>query len=509
MVHAYKGIRKVGAILTLASLVALQSCTDHRTPPDPLPNQKFFGLTAGNQLLELNVQSPNAPTRTLRIGVPQNERVLAIDFRPATGQLYAVTDASKLYTINLTEGAAAGTATQVGSQPFSPALDGTEVAFDFNPTVDRIRLVTNKGQNLRLHPETGATAAVDGVINGISGATITAAAYTNSKSGATSTVLYDIDPATNQLYKQDPPNNGTLVPVGPLGLDVEAVGGFDIAPDNSFTLASVKVEGKWEITQVDVGNGSLKKLGDLSQELLGIALPPQAVAYAVDAASNELLIFNPMDASSVVAKPITNIQPGEKILGIDFRPATGQLYALGSTSRVYILNTSSGAAALAAGTGELSVKLEGTDFGFDFNPVADRIRIISNTGQNLRVNPADLVATVDGKLNPGTPTVTASAYTNNYAGTTATTLFNIDTNTDQLTRQVPPNDGTQVAVGATGVDATGANGFDIGGTTGNAWALLRSGGSTSLYKVNLTSGQLTPAIPFNRSVSGFALGLGF
>ncbi len=509
MVHLYRGIRKMGAVVTLAALVALQSCMDHRTPPSPLPNYKFFGLTTDNKLLELSTQSPNAPSRTINLNVPSGERVLAIDFRPATGQLFAVTSASKLYTINLGMDAAAGTATLVGAGAFSPAINGTEVALDFNPTVDRIRLVTNTGQNLRLHPETGAVAFTDGNINGVPGAAIAAGAYTNSRSGVTTTTLYDIDPVTDQLYKQDPPNNGNLVPVGSLGLDIQAVGGFDISPDNSLALASVKVEGKWEVSLVDVGNGRLKKLGDLSQELLGLALAPEPVSYAIDAASGDLMIFNHANPSApAITKPITGVQPGERILGIDFRPATGQLYAMGSNSRIYVIYTSTGAAAPVS-SGNLSVPLEGTDFGFDFNPVADRIRIISNTGQNLRVNPVDLGATVDGRINPGTPTVTASAYTNNYAGTTATTLYNFDTNTDMLYRQVPPNDGTLVAVGSSGVDALGNNGFDIGGTSGLAYAILQSGGSTLLYKVDLSTGKATQVSEPMKSVRGFAMGLGF
>ncbi|MDQ1089522.1 MULTISPECIES: DUF4394 domain-containing protein [unclassified Siphonobacter] len=506
MVHLYRGIRQLGAVVTLAALVSLQSCMDHRTPPSPLPNQIFYGLTTDNQLQQISTLSPNAPLRSFKVAVPDGEKVLAIDFRPATGQLYAVTNASKLYTINLASDGSAGRATLV--KALSTAINGTEVAFDFNPTVDRIRLVTNTGQNLRLHPETGDVAAIDGTINGVSGATITAAAYTNSRAGVTTTTLYDIDPVTDRLYKQDPPNNGTLVPVGSLGLNVEAVGGFDISPDNSFTLASVKVEGKWEIAQVDVGNGSLKKLGDLDRELLGIALVPQPVAYSIDAVTNELLIFDPANASAVTTKAITGLQTGERVLGIDFRPATGQLYALGSNSRIYVINTSSGAAA-PVGSGALSVALQGTDFGFDFNPVADRIRIISNTGQNLRVEPSTLVATVDGTINPGTPSVTASAYTNNYAGATATTLYNFDTNTDILYRQVPPNDGTLVPVGPSGVDALGNNGFDIGGTTGMAYAILQSGGSTLLYKVDLTTGKATQVSAPLKSARGFALGLGF
>ena len=161
------------------------------------------------------------------------------------------------------------------------------------------------------------------------------------------------------------------------------------------------------------------------------------------------------------------------------------------------------------GLGPVAV-LDGVDFGFDFNPLVDRIRILSNTGQNLRVNPNDgLLAATDTTLNPGTPAVTGAAYTNNYPGTTATTLFDIDSNTDMLYIQNPPNNGTLVAVGALGIDVTAANGFDIGGNSNMAYAILTVGSTAKIYSINTTSGAATAVADFPASVKGFALGLGF
>ncbi|MES2619316.1 MAG: DUF4394 domain-containing protein, partial [Bacteroidota bacterium] len=147
--------------------------------------------------------------------------------------------------------------------------------------------------------------------------------------------------------------------------------------------------------------------------------------------------------------------------------------------------------------------------GFDFNPLVDRIRIVSNTGQNLRVNPADGVTIVDGMLNPGTPEISAAAYTNNFAGTTSTALFTIDAGSDKLYQQNPPNAGTLVEKGALGVSVDAATGFDIGGTTGTAYAILTSSGATNLYEINTTSGAAMPKGSFSSPVTGFAIGLGF
>jgi hypothetical protein len=157
----------------------------------------------------------------------------------------------------------------------------------------------------------------------------------------------------------------------------------------------------------------------------------------------------------------------------------------------------------------LSIPLSGTSFGFDFNPVPDRIRIISNTGQNLRVNPVDGVAINDGAINPAPASVTAAAYTNNFAGTTTTTLYVIDTNNDMLFIQNPPNNGTLTSGKSIGVDVSASNGFDIGGTSNMAYGLFTSGGQTKLYRVDLMSGMAVATGDFASMVSGFALGLGF
>jgi hypothetical protein len=177
------------------------------------------------------------------------------------------------------------------------------------------------------------------------------------------------------------------------------------------------------------------------------------------------------------------------------------------------INTSSGVAT-AIGAAPFSPALSGADFGFDFNPTVDRIRVTSNSGQNLRLIPdTGAVAFTDANLNPGSPSVTASAYTNNFAGAAATTLYNIESTgaNAMLYIQNPPNNGTLVPVGSLGVQTESTNGFDIGGMSGIAYALLRSGGTTRVYSINLANGAATggATLPGNPVVRGMALGLGF
>ncbi|NID10567.1 DUF4394 domain-containing protein [Fibrivirga algicola] len=504
----------------LCLLFAATSC-DHRTEPNPatLPDQVVYALNNANQLLQLNIRSSNSPMATTTItGVDagNGERILSIDFRPATGQLYGVSNQSRLFVIN----PATAVARPIATTAFSPAISGSIVSIDFNPTVDRIRLVTNTGQNLRLNPETGAVAVTDGGINGVTGAAIGGVAYTNSQAGATSTTLYDIDPATDRLYIQNPPNNGMLADVGPLGLNITDAVGFDISStDNSQGLAAVTFNGASELQQINLATGRLQKLGNLPGTIIGLAIPTTPVAYAIDGGTNNLLIFNPNSPSSVVTKTITGLQSGETILGIDSRPVNGQLFMLGSSSRLYVVGVNATTAWTATQVGTAGAfTLSGTEFGFDFNPTVDRIRVISNTGQNLRLNPNDGTLTLaDGSLTfapmTGTPNVSAGAYTNNFAGATTTVLYDIDVRAGgaMLFKQDPPNNGVLVSVGSLGVDVESANGFDIGGTSGMAYALLRTTGVTRVYTINLTTGAATAMMPIpgNPNPRGFTLGLGF
>ncbi|MBC6612521.1 DUF4394 domain-containing protein [Hymenobacter sp. BT507] len=474
---------------------------------DPTVNKidlEFKALTDNNQLLSLNTNDADESPAPITItGLQSGEKIMSIDYRPATGQLYGLGSTSRLYVIN----PATGAARMVGSAPFVPAINGTMATIDFNPTVDRLRLVTNTGQNLRLNPETGGVVATDGSINGVTNAAISAVAYTNSVSGTSTTTLFDIDPATDRLYRQDPPNDGTLVAIGDLGVNVTGMSGFDIAAGTNDALAALTVDNRSGLYKIDLTSGRATRYDEFDDDnnIIGLAIPTQAVAYGVDT-NNNFITFNPASPQTQVSKPITGVQSGEQIVGLDMRPVNGQLYGLGSTNRLYTINMSSGVATVV---GTVLLPLTGAEFGFDFNPTVDRIRIVSNTGVNLRVNPIDGTAIVDGPLNPGTPSVTAAAYNNNSIGAGPTVLFTIDSNTDQLYRQEPPNNGTLVAVGALGVNTTGTNGFDIGGTSGTGFAVLTVGTSASVYTINLTSGAATKGADLPTPLRAMAVGLGF
>lgn len=491
--------------LATFAFVTVFSCDDDENSmpetPTMAPDLMVYGLGANNELFTFNANNSYSFSSNKPItGLASGEKLLSIDFRPATGELYAVSNTSKLYIINTST----ASTRVVSTTAFTPAVTGTVTSIDFNPTVDRLRLVSNTGQNLRINPENGVTVATD--TNIATTASISGIAYTNSKSSATSTVLYDLDLTSGKLFKQDPPNNGTLVEVGSLGLTFTGQAAFDISPDNANALMAVTSGGQNALYKVDLGTGKASSLGTLAQKVIDLAIPTNAVAYAVDNA-NALQIFDP-NKPEPVSKPITGLQSGENILGIDFRPLNGQLYALGNSSRIYTINLGTGAAT-AVGV-QFPTLLSGTDFGFDFNPLVDKIRVVSNTGQNLRLDPVTGgITATDLALNPGTPAIGAAAYSDNFAGTTATNLFVIDHNTDKLYLQTPPNNGVLVERGSLGINITSANGFDIGSTSQKAYLLANVGAETKIYTINTTSGAAASLATYPNAVRGFTIGLGF
>ena len=215
--------------------------------------------------------------------------------------------------------------------------------------------------------------------------------------------------------------------------------------------------------------------------------------YATDNQGN-LVSFsadNPRQLDS--SRPITGLPSGVSLKGIDFRPATGDLYGVGSDSVVYRVNPLT-AIAVAEGPA-FTPALRGRFFGVDFNPTVDRIRLTSDANQNLRLHPDDAnVVGADTDLNPGDPTVVGSAYTNSSfsaARPTATILYALDAFDDAIYRQDPPNGGTLVDPKPLDINVRGDAGFDIAGKSNVGYvatAADRRPGA-ELYRANVQTGD--------------------
>ena len=205
-----------------------------------------------------------------------------------------------------------------------------------------------------------------------------------------------------------------------------------------------------------------------------------------------------IDPASKKVTATVNLKGTPGLLGIDVRPADGALYGVSKDGNVVTIDPKSGQTTVKS---KLSETLkDGVIATVDFNPVADRMRVMGSDGTSHRANVDDGKVTVDGShkfkdgdANAGkTPKVIAGAYSNSFKGTTATALYNIDATTGSLVTQAPPNDGILNTIGALGVQLSGPVAFNVVSSSADkndAW--LVTGGN--LYSVDLKTGKATMA----------------
>lgn len=234
--------------------------------PSAVQAETLVGIDTSNRLVSFDSATPGKVKARAITGLPAGETLTGLDRRPATGTLMAVSTASRLYNVS----ARTGAATPVGMGPFAPLVSGDAVGFDFNPTVDRIRLTTSNGQNLRLHPDTGAVAFTDGALKynaGDSGERIPSfiggSAYTNSVQGATATQLFNLDSRRDTLVLQMPPNDGGLKTIGALGRSFTNPIGFDISGTTNTAYAALRSPGASFTTfgRIDLATGKFRAVG--------------------------------------------------------------------------------------------------------------------------------------------------------------------------------------------------------------------------------------------------------
>lgn len=237
--------------------------------------------------------------------------------------------------------------------------------------------------------------------------------------------------------------------------------------------------------------------------LTAATLPAHAqTAYAIANGGDTLISFDVNSPGTVTT--IGTFSGGSAFLeGLDFRPATGQLYGYSDRAgSLYTVNTSTGA---LTPVGAAALGLTNTfNLGMDFNPTIDRLRIVTDSAQNIVLNPNSAAVTFNMSnlaygatdVNANTsPSIIDNAYSNNIAGTGAgTTQYVIDYGADILAT-LNNNGGVLTTVGALGVDTDNFTGFDIFSATATsnaAYALLTpAGGSAGLYSINLGTGAAT------------------
>ncbi|MGJ8726426.1 MAG: DUF4394 domain-containing protein [Roseibacillus sp.] len=215
--------------------------------------------------------------------------------------------------------------------------------------------------------------------------------------------------------------------------------------------------------------------------------------------SYSLGAFDSGNTSSVSSNPVTGIAAGETLNGLDFRPANSTVYAIGSMGNVYTLSLSG----IATNIGSFASPVPGSSYGFDFNPAfmsgtfariisdLDDNRVISGEdGSYLGADKTDVFYDVGDANEGANPNINHIGYTNSILGSTATQQYGIDSTLDVLVT-VANNAGTLATVGSLGVDAGELGGFDIAGTTGEAFLGFQDGVDSELYSINLMDGSAT------------------
>ena len=233
----------------------------------------------------------------------------------------------------------------------------------------------------------------------------------------------------------------------------------------------------------------------IAAALAALATPVSAEMIAALQDGKAIALIDTAKMATTATVPLAG---GASVVGIDVRPADGKLYGVTTGGVIVTIDPMTGKWEKKS---DLSEKLPaGVMFTVDFNPVADRMRLMASNGMSLRINVDDGKATVDGshkyadadKSKGATPKVTAGGYSNSFAGTKETALYNIDAASGMLVKQAPPNDGILNTIGSLGVKVDGPIAFDIAsdGKGGNSAWLIAGG---TLHSVDLATGAAKSA----------------
>lgn len=244
----------------------------------------------------------------------------------------------------------------------------------------------------------------------------------------------------------------------------------------------------------------------------------QQTAYAIGNGGSTLLRFS--TSTPGVVTQVGNFSGADTFLdALDFRPATGELFGYRDFNDTYYRIDLATGALTVASVGASAAPTNTFQLGMDFNPSIDRLRVVTDSAQNIVYNPVAGTAaafttlaydTADANVNTS-PMIIDNAYSNNLAGTATTQQYAIDYGTDSLVT-LANNTGVLATVGALGVNTDTFTGFDIftsAGGVNTAYAILSgaNGAAPAFYTINLTTGAATSvgALGFTNQVYSLAI----
>ncbi|MBS2040013.1 DUF4394 domain-containing protein [bacterium] len=464
---------------------------------------KIWALDTAGALFSFSSDNSNTVSTKIVPTVPGGDTLVALDFRPRNGVLYAQGASGKLYWLDKNT----GVATLVGAGVAPKEVFGD---IDFNPQVDRIRMESGD-QNVRLNPANGA-ATVDTSLkaNGAQ-VNVAAIAYTDPVEASNQTTLFAISNVTRKIYRQGnpSPNDGVLTEVGTIPVAFRNNVGFDIGPDGvgwvalqaegspSSTLYRFDASTGTPIVQSDIGGG-------VGVKSIAVELGAPAITHfaGIDG-GNKLVKFDSNDPTTILSSTlITGLQAGDVIVGCDFAPggdaATGLkvLAVNGTTGRIYNVNLNTAVAAVQSTVAPALVDPTTNTYGVDVD-ANGTMAISAATGtfalgivsgqstQSWRVNVAtgagskdsNLIYPATDRLALGTPRNTfipALGFTNNFVGAGNTqVLHGVDVTSsanlpfDEFARIVQ-GAGTTSSIGEMNLFGTSTCELDID-PAGNIW----------------------------------------
>ncbi len=292
-ISAGRNVRRLAATITLGAALgaATTAAADCGNRSDFIRGARLAvtGLTTDQRLVRFRECSPDRVTEIGTVAGFQgaDTALVGIDYRVQDGKLYGVGNGGGVYTID------GGTAQLTFVNALTTPLSGTSFGVDFNPAADRLRIVSDTGQNLRHNVTTGGTTATDAPLTVASGANvvpalgIAGAAYTNNDVSAdTATSLFVLDVAANRVALQSPPNGvpggvaANIVPTGNLTIDGDGPAGFDVytrlergVPVDNLGFASFRVNGTPAFYRMNFLTGEAIFIGVLGDDVADVALP--------------------------------------------------------------------------------------------------------------------------------------------------------------------------------------------------------------------------------------------
>lgn len=493
--------------------------------------ENVVAVTSDGRVITFDSATPGTLTSS-QVLTGIDGTVVAIDLRPSDRVLHAVTSGARLYRIDV----ATGAATAVGSRSFAAAT-GLLTGIDFNAGDGLLHIVNDANRSLRVDSRDASLADGNPVLAGTQedAQLVYAPADANFATDPTivglasdaTSARFGIDTGLNVLVTLAPAPQGMLQTVGALGVVVAQSGGFDVSPTTTSAYAVFRVQGG---TSSGLYNVNPQTGGVTLAGFVGYPSPVVAMAVGTPApieiapgrslvglsSAGELIRFRSDAPDTITSRvAVTGLVAGDTLLALDTRSTNGRLYGLGSGGRIYVIHAATGVASVIR-TAPFEVPLSGTSFDIDFDPAGGRIRIVSDSGQNLRVD-ADTGAVLDGDaatagvqgdtslsyaagdVNQGmTPRVVAVAYDRTESSSGLASLFVIDANLGVLARlgssggsPESPNSGVLRTIGSLGADTTLVMGFEILGNSTGVAALGTPGGAARLYSIDLATGAAT------------------